>query len=50
LPENPKALERVMGMFAYYSKWLPRFSDPALPLRSRAYARGVGVNPPPLEL
>jgi len=23
-----------MGMFAYYSKWLPRFSDQALPLRS----------------
>jgi len=38
LPENPKALERVMGMFAYYSKWLPRISDQALPLRSSSYS------------
>jgi len=37
LPENPKPLERVMGMFAYYSKWLPRFSDQALPLRSSSF-------------
>ena len=38
LPENPKALERVMGMFACYSKWLPRISDQALPLRSSSYS------------
>ena len=37
LPENPKALERVMGMFTYYSKWLPRFSGQALPLRSSSF-------------
>jgi len=37
LPENPKALERVTGMFAYYSKWLPRFSDQAPPLRSSSF-------------
>lgn len=26
-PTSKKALERVLGMFAYYSKWIPKFSD-----------------------
>ena len=31
-PENKKAQERITGMFAYYSQWIPRFSDKAYPL------------------
>lgn len=27
VPTNIKALKRVLGMFAYYAKWIPRFSD-----------------------
>ena len=26
-PTSKKALERVLGMFAYYSKLIPKFSD-----------------------
>ena len=26
-PSSPKSLQRVMGLFAYYSKWICRFSD-----------------------
>ncbi|QQP40012.1 Uncharacterized protein FKW44_013906, partial [Caligus rogercresseyi] len=31
-PNNLKSLKRVRGMFAYYSKWIPNFSDKILPL------------------
>jgi len=31
-PENIKALRRVVGMFAYYAKWIPNFSDKIRPL------------------
>ena len=27
LPRNIQALRRVIGMFAYYAKWIPNFSD-----------------------
>ena len=26
-PHSSKALQRTLGLFAYYSKWIPRFSD-----------------------
>jgi hypothetical protein len=26
-PENARTLQRVVGMFAYYAKWIPHFSD-----------------------
>ena len=26
-PMSPKSLQRAMGLFAYYSKWIPKFSD-----------------------
>ena len=26
-PTSPKSLQRAMGLFAYYSKWIPKFSD-----------------------
>ena len=28
-PTNKAALQRVLGMFAYYAKWIPEFSDKA---------------------
>ena len=31
-PENPRSLKRVLGMFAYYAKWIPNFSDKMQPL------------------
>ena len=31
-PTNKSALQRVRGMFAYYAKWIPQFSDKAQPL------------------
>ena len=31
-PENMKALKRVLGMFAYYSCWIPKYSDRIQPL------------------
>ena len=31
-PENPQSLKRVLGMFAYYAKWIPNFSDKMQPL------------------
>ena len=32
LPQTDKSLQRALGMFAYYSKWIPNFSDIANPL------------------
>ncbi|XP_046863329.1 uncharacterized protein LOC124457082 [Xenia sp. Carnegie-2017] len=31
-PENSKSLKRVIGMFAYYAKWIPNYSDKVQPL------------------
>ena len=31
-PTNVGSLRRVMGMFAYYAKWIPNFSDKIQPL------------------
>ena len=31
-PINLKAQEIIVGMFAYYSKWIKKFSDKAYPL------------------
>jgi transposase InsO family protein len=33
-PVNKKALMRVMGLFAYYAKWVPQFSDKIWRLKS----------------
>ena len=30
--ENARTLQRVVGMFAYYAKWIPHFSDKIKPL------------------
>ena len=32
VPKNTGALRRVLGMFSYYSKWIPKFSDYIQPL------------------
>ena len=32
LPCDAKSLKRVMGLFSYYSKWIPKFSDKIAPL------------------
>ena len=34
VPHNCKSLERVVGMFAYYAKWIKQFSDKIKPLKS----------------
>ena len=31
-PTSPQELKRTMGMFAYYARWLPKFSDRSYPL------------------
>ena len=31
-PESIRSLRRVVGMFAYYAKWIPNFSDKIRPL------------------
>lgn len=31
-PDNNKGLQRIIGVFAYYSRWVPRFSDRIRPL------------------
>ena len=31
-PENTKELRRALGMFAYYAKWIPKFSEKIRPL------------------
>jgi len=35
--QRPKEQERVLGMVAYYSKWIPCFAGQALPLRSSSF-------------
>lgn len=32
VPEDTKALRRAVGMFSYYSQWIPRFSEKIRPL------------------
>jgi len=32
IPSSSKELKRVCGMFAYYVKWIPNFSQKATPL------------------
>ena len=31
-PSNPTSLRRALGIFAYYAKWIPQFSDKIRPL------------------
>ena len=31
-PSDTKSLRRTLGMFAYYAKWIHKFSDKAKPL------------------
>merc|ERR1712168_588993 len=33
VPQTAKSLKRVLGMFSYYSKWIPHFSEKIAPLR-----------------
>jgi hypothetical protein len=35
-PTNAASLRRAMGMFAYYAKWIPNFSDKIQPLIKNA--------------
>ena len=32
VPNNAATLKRTLGMFSYYSQWVPRFSDQICPL------------------
>jgi len=32
VPENTRSLNRCLGFFSYYSKWIPKFSDRLRPL------------------
>ena len=31
-PQTLKSLQRILGLFSYYSKWIPEFSDKVFPL------------------
>ena len=33
-PDNAKSLQRIIGMFSYYAKWIRKFSDKIRPLNS----------------
>lgn len=37
LPTDSKSLRRVLGFFAHYSKWVPRFSQKIQPLLSQTF-------------
>ena len=42
LPENLRSLKRVLGMFAYYAKWIPSFADKIRPLAdSKHFPQGT---------
>ena len=32
IPDSQKSLKRVLGLFSYYSQWIPKFSDKIRPL------------------
>jgi hypothetical protein len=32
VPHDPESLKRAMGLFSYYAKWVPKFSDTIRPL------------------
>ena len=32
LPHDSKSMKRVLGLFSYYSQWVPKFSDLIQPL------------------
>ena len=34
VPKNTKSLNRCLGLFSYYSKWIPKYSDRVKPLSS----------------
>ena len=34
VPHTAKSLKRAIGMFSYYSKWIPKFSDKIAPLKN----------------
>lgn len=36
-PENTKQMEKTIGLFSYYSKWIPRFSEKIQPLRKSKF-------------
>ena len=35
LPQNVRSLNRCLGLFSYYSQWVPNFSDKIKPITSR---------------
>ena len=38
VPNDKQSMKRVVGMFSYYSKWIPKFSDKIAPLvRNQSY-------------
>ena len=41
VPCSHKSLKRIIGLFSYYSKWIPKFSDHIAPLvRSKSFPLG----------
>lgn len=37
-PTTRSALQRILGMFAYYANWIPQFSDRARPFFKRSFS------------
>jgi transposase InsO family protein len=37
VPQDLVSLRRVIGLFAYYSKWIPKFSDKIVPLTTSSF-------------
>ena len=38
IPQNKTSLCRVLGLFSYYSQWIPKFSDKIRPLITAHYS------------
>ena len=39
--DNLPSLKRVLGMFAYYAKWIPQFADKICPLAHKHFPPGI---------
>ena len=46
IPHNSRSMSRCLGLFSYYSQWIPRFSDRIKPIPS---CKSLPLPPPAVE-